>query len=100
MKFSFLLILLFLTNCTLSGTAFLGPVLTGAKSGSIYQASLSYGTNQVLNQLKEYESKKRKKEIKPATIYKSTDKKNPPTLEGIVIAKIEISEVLEPEPLP
>ena len=100
MKFSFLLILLFLTNCTLSGTALLGPVLTGAKSGSIYQASLSYGTNQVLNQLKEYESEKTNKEIKPTTIYKSTEKKNLPILEGIVIAKVEISEILEPEPLP
>ena len=100
MKFSFLLILLLLTNCTLSGTAFLGPVLTGAKTGSIYQASLSYGTNRVLNELKEFESKKTNKEIKPTTIYKSTDKKNPPILESFVIAKVEISEVLEPEPLP
>ena len=100
MKIFFLLILFFLTNCTLSGTAFLGPVFTGAKTGSIYQASLSYGTNQVLNQLKTYESKKTNKEIETTTINESTENRNPPKLESFVVAKVEISEVLEPEPLP
>ena len=100
MRFFYLLTLVFLTNCTLSGTAFLGPVLTGAKTGSIYQASLSYGTNQVLNQLKVYETKKTEKEIEPTIINESIYNENPPTLEGFVVAKVVISEVLEPEPLP
>jgi len=45
--FSFFLFLV-LTNCANPGTALLGPILTGAKTGSIYQASLSYTTNQIV----------------------------------------------------
>ncbi len=53
MKFMFkiyisFLILLFLNNCTSPGTAFLGPIFTAAKTGSAYQASLSYGSNQII----------------------------------------------------
>ena len=32
---------IFLNNCATSGSALLGPIFTGAKTGSIYQASLS-----------------------------------------------------------
>ena len=46
------LTLLILSNCSTPGTALLGPVFTGAKTGSIYQASLSYGTGKVMNKLK------------------------------------------------
>ena len=41
-----------MTNCTISGSAFLGPVYTGAKTGSVYQTSLSYGSGRVINNLK------------------------------------------------
>jgi len=39
--------LLFLNGCV-EPTAFLGPAITAGTSGNIYQASLSYGTNQVI----------------------------------------------------
>ena len=53
----FILSLFFLNNCTTTGTAFLGPIITGAKTGSAYQASLSYGSGQIMNVLKESEKK-------------------------------------------
>ena len=39
--------LLFLNGCV-QPTAFLGPTITAGTSGNIYQASLSYGANQVI----------------------------------------------------
>jgi len=55
-KRSFVFICFFLlSNCAGTGSAFLGPVFTGAKTGSIYQASLSYTSNQIINGLKENE---------------------------------------------
>ena len=50
--------LLFLTNCATPSSAFLGPIFTGAKTGSIYQASLSYGTNKVIRNLRELDIQK------------------------------------------
>ena len=41
-------ILSFLNGCV-PGTALLGPVLTGASTGSVYQASLSYGSGKIIN---------------------------------------------------
>ena len=35
-------------NGCVQSTAFLGPAITAGTSGNIYQASLSYGTNQVI----------------------------------------------------
>ena len=37
-----------LLNGCVQSTAFLGPAITAGTSGNIYQASLSYGTNQVI----------------------------------------------------
>ena len=42
-----LLSLFFLSGC-IESTVFLGPAITAGTSGNIYQASLSYGTNQVI----------------------------------------------------
>ena len=47
--------LIFLSNCATSPTAFLGPVFTGAKTGSIYQASISYGSNRIISKIREYD---------------------------------------------
>ena len=47
--------LIFLSNCATSPTAFLGPVFTGAKTGSIYQASLSYGSNRIISKIREFD---------------------------------------------
>jgi hypothetical protein len=46
-------ILIFLTNCGAPGTALLGPSITGARTGSVYQASLSYGSSHVIKKTKE-----------------------------------------------
>ena len=54
-KFLIILSLLFLNNCATSGTALLGPIFTGAKTGSVYQASISYGSSKIINQLKDSE---------------------------------------------
>tara|TARA_B100002051_G_scaffold219723_1_gene213257 strand:- start:347 stop:649 length:303 start_codon:yes stop_codon:yes gene_type:complete len=91
--------LIFLTNCTISGSAFLGPTFTGIKTGSIYQTSLSYGSSKIIQDIniKVKEIKKlRDKQLK--SIKKSTiDVKK-------LIAKkidiIEVSEIIDEEPLP
>ena len=41
-------ILSFLNGCV-PGTALLGPVITGASTGSVYQAGLSYGSGKIIN---------------------------------------------------
>ena len=55
MKFSkktssiiFVCSLLLLNNCVQSTAALFGPALTIAKTGNIYQAGLSYGSNNIL----------------------------------------------------
>ena len=53
-KIIFILPLFLLTNCASPGTAFLGPVITGAKTGSVYQASISYSSSKVMNTLIEF----------------------------------------------
>ena len=39
----------FLSGCFQS-IAFLGPAITGASTGKMYQAGLSYGTNMIMEQ--------------------------------------------------
>ena len=52
-NFIFLSIFLVLTNCAAPGTAFLGPSITAATSGSLYQTGLSYGTGHVVKKAKQ-----------------------------------------------
>tara|TARA_B100001063_G_C16612632_1_gene476528 strand:- start:517 stop:843 length:327 start_codon:yes stop_codon:yes gene_type:complete len=53
-KFVLLLFLtLILNNCTPASTAFLGPSITAARTGSIYQAGLSYGSSYALKKTKD-----------------------------------------------
>ena len=96
--------LLSLSNCATSGSALLGPIFTGAKTGSAYQTSLSYGSSKIINQLNplitETETQK--------TIVKSNIKfpdipysdKDPIILAFYKVDKITFSEIVEPEPLP
>ena len=51
-KIIIILSLLVLTNCASPGTAFLGPVITGAKTGSVYQASISYSSSKIMNTIR------------------------------------------------
>ena len=50
--------LLFLSNCVTSPNALLGPVFTGAKTGSVYQASLSYGSNRIISKIREFDQRR------------------------------------------
>ena len=90
----------------MSGTAFLGPVFTGVKTGSVYQSSLSYGSNKIINHMKF------KEKINNMEIKKSLKKiiviprkinfvdKDPIILIAHKVDKVEFSEISEPEPLP
>ena len=97
---SFLLLTcFFLTNCVNTTTAVISPIITGAKTGSLYQASLSYSTNKIINNIKE------KKNNKKITENKKTQKipknlKKPRILVSILLDDVVISELFEPEPLP
>ena len=101
-----LLIIFFflLSNCTAPGTALLGPIFTGAKTGSIYQASLSYSTGKIMNEINSHKNMEdndyiyqKKNTILPDIPYVEKD--------PIIIAKYKVnlitfSEIIEPEPLP
>lgn len=52
-KFIILLLLLVLTNCAAPGTVLLGPSITVARTGSIYQAGLSYGSGHLIKKTKQ-----------------------------------------------
>ena len=45
--------LIFLSNCSAPGTALLGPAFTGVTTKSVSQASLSFGTNQIVRKVNE-----------------------------------------------
>ena len=91
--------ILLLTNCTTPTSAFLGPVFTGAKTGSVYQASLSYGSNRIIDKMRKVKQNNFQ-EMNSVTSDLSTNDRNPLVLIAHKVSKIEISEVKEPEPLP
>ena len=105
MKKKFIIIsLMLLTNCSAPGTALLGPIFTGAKTGSVYQASLSYGSNRIIDEFRTKENLKtfnnkslNKNKILPDIPYIDKD---PIIILSYKVNKIEISDVFEPEPLP
>ena len=96
LKNIFILFIFFiLNNCGLSGTALLGPVYTGATTGSAYHTSISFGTGKVL---KKVNAEINKKEIPQKKVLdQKTENKIIATL---IVDKVVISEVIEPEPLP
>ena len=63
-KFLILLTLTVLTNCSAPGTALLGPVFTGATTKSAAQATLSFSTNQIIQNIKEASESGKKETIK------------------------------------
>ena len=83
-----LFFLLLLTNCGISGSAFLGPAYTGVKTGSVYQTSLSYSSGKIVNQLKENDLIKKSKNID--TFLKSTE-----GYKYYIIAEDDIKPLLE-----
>ena len=102
--FYLLSLFFFVLNCSANpGSALLGPVITGVKSGSIYQTSLSYGSNKALENIKK-DFKIRKEnfsKVKTDLIKKlEYDLEESSILLTLKIKNIEISEIVEPEPLP
>ena len=49
-KIIFLILGLFFLNSCVDATAFLGPAITVGTSGNVYQAGLSYGSNQLVKE--------------------------------------------------
>ena len=84
-----ILALLLLNNCATSGSALLGPIFTGAKTGSIYQASISYSTGRLMNELIPSEIFNQKKE-----------QQDPIIISSYKVENISFSDVVEEEPLP
>tara|TARA_X000000950_G_scaffold182463_1_gene221085 strand:- start:201 stop:521 length:321 start_codon:yes stop_codon:yes gene_type:complete len=103
-NFYLLLLFFLIINCSTNpGTAFLGPIITGVKSGSIYQTSLSYSSNKVLENIKtELRVRKENFSQKKTDLFKKIqdDLEKPSILLTLKIKNIEVSEVTEPEPLP
>jgi len=97
-KILLLSVLLLLNNCVTSGTALLGPIFTGAKTGSVYQASLSYGSGKLIKQFSDNEIFS-EKNIQENNIFLDT-KTEPKILLSYKVDKIIFSEVLEIEHLP
>tara|TARA_E500000331_G_C16733021_1_gene487556 strand:+ start:112 stop:417 length:306 start_codon:yes stop_codon:yes gene_type:complete len=98
-KIIIILSLLVLTNCAPSGTAFLGPVITGAKTGSVYQASISYSSGKVMNTIRK-NTMHNLIEFNKNNSTESTNLKMPIILATNKIYPIYISEVEIIEPLP
>jgi len=99
-KLFFISSLLILTNCTAPGTVLLGPAFTGAKTGSIYQASLSFGTGRIMSEISDININSFfEKQIKE---FNNNFKVEafPRILDTYALKEIEVSEVIEPEPLP
>ena len=94
-----ILSLFFLANCASPGTAFLGPVITGAKTGSVYQASISYSSSKVMNTIRKNTMHNLIKLNKNDST-KSTNLKMPIILATNKIFPIYVSEVEIIEPLP
>ena len=100
----FLSLFFLIVNCSTNpGTAFIGPIITGVKSGSVYQTSLSYGSNKALENIKK-DLRVRKENFSKAKtdLIKKLqyDLEESSILLTLKIESIEVSEVVEPEPLP
>ena len=92
-----LISILFLTNCSAPTASLFGPVFTGAKTGSLYQASLSYGSNRILNEIKEYNFNAKETISEPL---ETTLVRMPKILSTFTVSDVEFSDPIEPEPLP
>tara|TARA_B100001057_G_scaffold485928_1_gene566294 strand:- start:2948 stop:3247 length:300 start_codon:yes stop_codon:yes gene_type:complete len=96
-KFYYLLCFFLLSNCVSQSSAFFGPVITGARTGSVFQASLSYGSGKFMNNLKHKKIYKEYEIFASDNLYKN---QKTTILSSYTVNNVVISEVLEPEPLP
>ncbi len=97
-------IFMFLSSCSTNpSTALIGPFISGVKSGSVYQASLSYSSGKALEDIKkEIKSKKENASKKSIKLVKDIKFSliSPPKSPKPKIKDIEKSEVFDEEPLP
>ena len=100
-KVILIIFLIILHGCASPGSALLGPIFTGAKTGSIYQASLSYGTGKIVNDMVATEMSivDRKKLNKSLSKIPFTEN-NPIIVSYYKVDNVKFIEVIEPEPLP
>ena len=91
--------LFLLTNCATPHSAFLGPIFTGAKTGSVYQASISYSTNKILRDFREFEKKNIINNTELKDFYISTLNENFTLTDTYEIAKVEFSSFSKTIPL-
>ena len=100
-KLILVILLLFLNNCATPGSALLGPIITGAKTGSIYQASISYSSGRIINELVSSEISSKKKGIDLNKILpEKNEMQNPIIISSYKVIEITFSDVMEEEPLP
>tara|TARA_Y100001958_G_C21207301_1_gene533290 strand:- start:1111 stop:1425 length:315 start_codon:yes stop_codon:yes gene_type:complete len=101
-KFFLIIALLFLSSCGApSNISLLGPIFTASKTGSIYQASLSYGSGEIVNKVKKnFEKRHNKLKNQSKNLIKRISQKKPPILFTVKTQNIEISQVSEIEHLP
>ena len=92
--------LFLLTNCTTPTSAFLGPIFTGAKTGSIYQASLSYGSNKIIRDLRKLEKKNILNNTELKDLFTSTFDRNPKIISAHKTKEVKLLEIFDEEPLP
>ena len=100
-KVILVIFLIILNGCATPGSALLGPIFTGAKTGSIYQASLSYGTGKIVNDMMspKISIDNRKKLNKSLSKIPFTEN-NPIIVSYYKVDNVKFTEVIEPEPLP
>tara|TARA_B100000003_G_scaffold205922_1_gene220446 strand:+ start:525 stop:836 length:312 start_codon:yes stop_codon:yes gene_type:complete len=100
-KLILVILLLFLNNCATPGSALLGPIITGAKTGSIYQASISYSSGRIINELvsSEISSKKKGTDL-DKILPEKNEMQNPIIISNYKVIEITFSDVMEEEPLP
>ena len=84
--FKFIFLIFFLNNCTSPSTAFLSPIITGIKTGSAYQASLSYSSNKIFKELAKFKN--------------TNSQMEPVIVSSFAVIQVKISEVDEPETMP
>ena len=99
-KILFISCLLLLSNCSAPGTALLGPAFTGAKTGSVYQASLSFSTQKIINEITDFNLDSVFEKKEKISSKESNLESMPSILNTYAVNKIKVSEVTEPEPLP
>tara|TARA_B100001063_G_scaffold46951_1_gene40747 strand:- start:269 stop:568 length:300 start_codon:yes stop_codon:yes gene_type:complete len=94
-KFFLLCGLILLTNCATPSSAFLGPIFTGAKTGSVYQASLSYSTNKIIRELRVIDKQKTINNTELKDFYITNFDRYLSVNDAYEVAKVEFSNLIK-----